>query len=200
MATAPVAYPITFEVEPQLTNRNKTTAFFRIFLFIPHGLILGGLGEAGGLGGAAFAMAIVAWFAVIFWRTHPQGLWDFAGYFLRWSGRAYAYLALLRDEFPPLGDHDYPARVNVGQKPDDATRDRWSVGLRLVYVIPHAIVLAFLAVAAVVVVIVAWFAILFTGAYPEGLYGFVTGVVRWGTRIGGYVLLMHDQYPPFSLE
>jgi hypothetical protein len=61
-------------------------------------------------------------------------------------------------------------------------------------------VLFFLSIAAFIVSVIAWFAILFTGAYPAGLYTFVTGVNRWSIRVETYFLLMRDEYPPFSLE
>jgi hypothetical protein len=66
--------------------------------------------------------------------------------------------------------------------------------------IPHYIVLAFLSIAAIVVVIIAWFAILFTGRYPRGMFDFVEGVIRWHNRVVGYAfILVTDKYPPFRL-
>ncbi|MCH7810534.1 MAG: DUF4389 domain-containing protein, partial [Chloroflexi bacterium] len=67
--------------------------------------------------------------------------------------------------------------------------------------IPHYIVLFFLGVLAVIAVVVAWFAILFTGRYPKGLFDFVVGVGRWGLRVQAYsFLLVTDRYPPFRLS
>jgi hypothetical protein len=61
--------------------------------------------------------------------------------------------------------------------------------------------LIFLDIAAFFVVVFVWFAILFTGRYPTGLFHFVEGVVRWNNRVAGYaVVLVTDQYPPFRLE
>ena len=77
---------------------------------------------------------------------------------------------------------------------------RLSVGLRLIYVIPHLIVLLFVGLAWLVTAIIAWFAILFTGKYPEGMYRFAVGVMRWHVRVEAYVLLMRDEYPPFTLQ
>ncbi len=82
--------------------------------------------------------------------------------------------------------------------PDDAERDRLSVGLRLIHVIPHAVVLFFLLIAWFVTSIIAWFAILFTGTYPEALYQFGVGVMRWQVRVESHALLLRDEYPPFS--
>jgi hypothetical protein len=74
------------------------------------------------------------------------------------------------------------------------------VGLRLIYAIPHIIVLIFINIGWLVTTIIAWFAILFTGAYPEGLYGFAVGAMRWNARVQSYLLLLRDEYPPFSMQ
>jgi hypothetical protein len=202
----PAPYPIAFHVEAQLTDRNRLTTAFRVILGVPHILIIGGVGVGLGIGGirgsgalsaAAFVMAIIAWFAIVFTGEHPRGLWDFAAFYMRWRVRAGAYLALLRDDYPPFGDGDYPTTYQVDYPVGD--RDRVSVGLRLIYVIPHAIVLFFLNIAWLVTSVMAWFAILFTGAYPESLYHFGVGVMRWNVRVESFVLLMRDEYPPFRL-
>ncbi|MBI2912500.1 MAG: DUF4389 domain-containing protein [Chloroflexi bacterium] len=117
---------------------------------------------------------------------------------MRWRTRAIAYTALLRDEYPPFGDGDYPVTYEISY-PEQA-RDRWSVGLRIIYVIPHVLILIFLGVAWAVTALIAWFAILFTGQYPQGLYRFAVGVMRWSVRVESYLLLMRDEYPPFSME
>jgi len=98
----------------------------------------------------------------------------------------------------PFGEGDYPVSFSLGSEP--ASRDRLSVALRLIYVIPHAVVLFFVGIAWFVTAVIAWFAILLNGAYPEGLYRFAVGYLRWSLRVEAYVLLLHDQYPPFSLE
>lgn len=216
------SYPVAYDVEPQLHDRNRLTVFFRFFLAIPHLILVGGPGLALGggfawkfpahgdwtwgfhwggcgiLGAVAFIMAIIAWFAILFASTHPRGLWDFAFFFMSWRARAVAYVALLRDDYPPFGDGAYPARYAVGYP--DTPRNKWSVGLRIVYVIPHAIVLFFLGIAWFVTAVIAWFAILFTGSYPEGLYQFAVGYLRWSLRVESYLLLLRDEYPPFSLD
>lgn len=214
---APGAYPIQYDVQPQLTDRNRLTVAFRIILGLPHAILVGAPGLTvyfgwprddawnaaflsgdGVIGSAAFVTAFIAWFAILFWRTHPSGIWDFGRYYMRWRANAVAYMALLRDEYPPFGDGDYPVTFTVEYP--EGKRDLWSVGLRIFYVIPHLIVLIFLQIAFFVVTVIAWFAILFTGAYPEGLYRFATGVMRWTLRVEAYLLLMRDEYPPFSLD
>jgi len=204
-----MVYPVTYTVEPQLAGRNRLTVFFRLILAIPHLIIVGGpmfalgfwhhsWGMAGVLGFVAFVMAIIAWFAILLADSHPRGLWDFARYFLSWRARAVAYVALLRDDYPPFGDGAYPARLEAAYP--DAPRDKLSVALRIIFVIPHAIVLFFLGIAFFIVSVIAWFAILFTATYPEDLYTFAVGCLRWSLRVEAYLLLLRDEYPPFSLE
>jgi hypothetical protein len=204
--TAPSAYPVAFDVQPQLSDRNRLTSAFRIILAIPHVVLAGGLGlgfgygwsEGGGvLGTAAGVMAVIAWFGIIFVDTHPRGLWDFGDFYLRWRTRSVPYLMLLRDEYPPFGEGDYPTTFEVSWP--TGPRNRLSVGLRIFYALPHVIVLIFVNVAWVLTSIVAWFAILFTGKYPAGLYRFAVGVLRWDLRVEAYLLLMRDEYPPFQL-
>jgi len=205
-----MAYPVTFDVEPQLHDRNRLTAFFRIILAIPHLILVGGpafalgcgwsvhWGGNGILGVVAGVMAIIAWFAILFASTHPHGLWDFARYFMSWRARVVAYMALLRDDYPPFGDGAYPVTYDVAYP--DMPRDKWSVGLRIFYVIPHIVVLIFIGIAWFITAVIAWFAILFTGSYPASLYPFAVGYLRWLLRVESYLLLMRDEYPPFSFE
>ena len=77
-------------------------------------------------------------------------------------------------------------------------RSRLTTFFRLILAIPHIIFLYFYGLAAGVVVIVAWFALLFTGRYPQGMYDFVAGSLRYSTRVYGYIWLLTDEYPPFS--
>jgi len=204
-----MTYPVTYNVEPQLANRNRLTTFFRLILAIPHLILVGGpmfafgiwhnhWGFAGILGFVAAIMAIIAWFAILLTDSHPRGLWDFARYFLIWRARVVAYVALLRDEYPPFGEGTYPASFEATYP--EAARDKLAVALRIIFVIPHAIVLFFLGIAFLIVSVIAWFAILFTGAYPEDLYTFAVGCLRWSLRVESYLLLMRDEYPPFSFE
>lgn len=219
MNEASASYPVTYDVEPQLTDRNRLTCFLRFFLAIPHLILVGGPGLGAGIGlevgsggdyrlGSftggviglvAGVMAIIAWFAILFASSHPQGLRDFAGLYLRWRSKAIAYMALLRDEYPPFGEGDYGVSLTLPAAAP-ISRDKLSVALRLIYAIPHFIVLFFVGLAWLITVVISWFAILFTGAYPESLYKFGVGYLRWSLRVESYTLLLHDEYPPFSLD
>lgn len=214
IASAAVPYPVSIHVEPTTEPRNKMTVGFRFILAIPHALLVGGtfgigsvfawknpfagIGGNGVLGAVALVCAVISWFAILFANQHPEGLRNLGTFYLRWKVRAVAYMALFRDEYPPFGDADYPAGMDITLA--EFPRDKVSVGLRIFYVIPHAFILIFLGIAWFFTSVVAWFAILINGEYPEGLYKFGLGVFRWSTRVEAYMLLLVDQYPPFSLE
>jgi hypothetical protein len=212
-----LTHPAVVHVKPALENRNRLTVGFRLILAIPHLLLVGGpvaiglswpwavdtgqhlSGGAGGvLGAVAATVAFIAWFAILFTGRYPEGLWNLAALYLRWRVRAVAYTALLRDEYPPFGDGDYPVWLEL--LPPDKERDRLTVAFRLILAIPHIVVVWMLGIAWALATLIAWFAILFTGRYPTGLYGFAVGVLRWSTRVEAYLLLLHDEYPPFALE
>jgi len=207
-----MAYPVSVSVEPNLANRNRLTVAFRLILAIPHMILVGGVGgglvyrdnpsfsigsQNGLLGVVAYFLAIVAWFTIVFGGVHPSGIRQFALFYLRWRVRALAYLTLLEDPYPPFGDAPYPASLQVTEP--TSPRDRLTVALRILLAIPQFIVLFFILFAWVLTTIVAWFAILFTGAYPQGLYDFGGGALRWLIRVEAYMLLLVDDYPPFSL-
>jgi hypothetical protein len=209
-----MAYPVTVTVEPALANRDRITTFFRFFLAIPHIILVGGaalsgtigsrnsrwsVGAEGGLLGAvAYFLAIISWFTIVFAGAHIIGIRQFTTFFLRWRVRALAYLMLLEDVYPPFGDQPYPAAAEVVDPA--GPRDRVSVGFRLILAIPHIVVLFFVMIAWFVTTVVAWFMILLTGEYPQGLYQFGVGSLRWLIRVQAYLLLIVDDYPPFAFE
>ena len=200
-----VGYPVSFDVQPQTTDRNRLTTAFRLILAIPQVLIVGSPGNVGfganagtGVFGAVVSMtSIISWFAILFTGKYPRDLWNLAKTYMQWRANVVAYTALLRDEYPPFGTGPYPVTFDVDY-PEQS--NRLSVAFRLILVIPQAIVLMFVLLAWVVTAIIAWFAILITGRYPEGLYGFGVGVQRWTLRVQAYLFLMRDEYPPFSLQ
>ena len=209
-----MSYPVTLTVEPAITGRNRLTTAFRLILAIPHIILVGGVGfsagrnagagnsslggETGLLGAVAWFLAIVSWFTILFSGQHITGIRQFTQFYLRWKVRALAYMMLLEDQYPPFGDLAYPAGVTVVDPA--GPRDRVSVGFRLLLAIPHFILLVFLCIAWWITSIVAWLMILFTGEYPRGLYDFALGVFRWFIRVEAYMLLLVDEYPPFSLS
>ena len=213
-----IEYPVGVRIEPQLAGRNRVTAFFRFFLALPHIILVGapialatgvswstehgGSWEYGSCGGVLSAVAglgaVVAWFVLVFGGRHPDALWRLGAWYMRWRVRAAAYLTLLRDDYPPFGDGPYPSSIH--RERPTGPRDRVTVLLRLLLALPHLFMLWVLGVAWAVTTAVAWVVILFTGRYPETLYGFALGVLSWAARVECYILLLRDEYPPFSLR
>ena len=208
-------YPVTIEVERQIANRDRLAVAFRLLLAIPHFLLVGGIGvgfalsggrsdlntsvgETGFLGAVAYVLAIVSWFTIVIGGSHITAIRQYTTFYLRWRVRALAYLMLLEDRYPPFGDAAYPASLAFVDA--ESVRNRLTVGFRLILIIPHMIVVGLLSIAWWVTSCVAWFAILFTGNYPQGLYDFGVGVLRWFIRVEAYLLLLVDEYPPFSFE
>jgi hypothetical protein len=209
-------HPVRLRAVPDLTERNRLTVAFRCILALPHLLLVGGpiaafitlssndggvqrsWGAGGALGAVAFVCAVIAWFAIVFSARAPDGLWKLSAFYLRWRVRSSAYMALLRDEYPPFGDGEYPVEVDIPVPL--APRDRLGVAFRPILAIPHLIAVWALGLAWAVTIIIAWFAILFTGSYPRALYDFGLGVLRWTTRVEAYLLLLVDAYPPFTLD
>jgi Domain of unknown function (DUF4389) len=137
---------------------------------------------------------------ILFRRKYPRWWFDWNLELQRFTNRVGAYLALMDDRYPAT---DQQQAVHLDYVYPDAARDlnRWLPLVKWLLAIPHFIVLIFLWIAAIVVVIIAWFAILFTGRYPRGMFDFVQGVIRWENRVIAYaVLLVTDRYPPFALS
>jgi hypothetical protein len=190
---------------------NRLTTFFRIFVAIPIlivlGLVAGGTWQwsyntnttvvvAVGSGGILFFAPLLL---ILFRQKYPRWWFDWNLELQRFSNRVSVYLALMDDRYPST---DEQQSVHLEYAYPDASRDlnRWLPLVKWFLAIPHYIVLFFLEIAAFVVVIIVWFAILFTGTYPRGLFDFVEGVIRWHNGVVVYVLtLVTDVYPPFGL-
>ena len=196
-------YPVQFSVDYPDRELNRVTTGFRIFVIIPIVIVLGAVSGGGwgwstgaGAGGLLFLAPLLM---ILFRQKYPRWWFDWNIELQRFGNRVGVYLALMDDRYPSTDDHqsvylDYPY--------PDAERDlnRWLPLVKWFLAIPHYIVLLFLDIAAFVVVIVAWFAILFTGRYPRGMFDFVLGVIRWHNRVTAYAfVLVTDRYPPFSL-
>jgi hypothetical protein len=192
MATA-TTYPVTFDVEyPERLSRWKVVfkpwllglpAYFMLYL------VEQGIGY----------IIPFAFFSILFRRKYPRWSFDFLLGFYRYQYRVAAYgLNLWRDEYPALEDSQ-AVKLDI-EYPEADTLNRWLPIVKWLLAIPHLIILVFLFIAVFVVLIIAWFAILFTARYPKGLFDFTVGANRWGVRVAAYAfLLMRDEYPPFSL-
>ena len=206
-------YPVRFSVDYPDRPLDRLTTAFRIFTVIPIAIVLGTVSggngwdwdwnnssstrtAAVGAGGLLFFGPLLL---ILFRQKYPRWWFDWNLELQRFGNRVGAYLALLDDRYPATDQHQ---SVHLDYPYPDAQRDlnRWLPLVKWLLAIPHYIVLFFLWIAALVVVIVVWFAILFTGRYPRGLFDFVEGVIRWHNRVIAYSLvLVTDRYPPFSL-
>jgi len=214
--TRPYAARLDIDYPEQL---DRISTGFRFIWIIPIAIVLGALSAAatstvtvitdtgqvvtqvsrtgGGIAGGLFAATLLM---VLFRRRYPRWWFEFALQFNRFGARVAAYGALLTDRYPSTVEEQ---SVHLELDYPDAERDlnRWLPLVKWLLVIPHIVVLAFLFLGAFFAVIIAWFAILFTGRYPRGLFDFVVGVIRWSNRVTGYALvLVTDVYPPFSLQ
>ena len=204
------SYPARLDIEYPDGGLNRVTTLFRIILVVPIGIVAGLLtnsfvGSWPGDTSWTMSLASITLFGptllmILFRQKYPRWWFDFALELTRFTIRVEVYLSLMRDEYPST---DEQQAVHLELDYPDAARDL-NRGLPLVkwfLAIPHYIVLAVLGVAAFICVVIAWFAIIFTGRYPRGLFDFVLGVHRWGLRVGAYMwLLITDKYPPFSLK
>jgi len=191
MSTVETTYPLRFDVEyPERLSR--LLIFFKGLLAIPHLIILYALMAVAG------AVTVVAWFAILFTGRYPKGLFDFVVGINRWQNNVDAYVLLLRDEYPPfsLSAGQYPVTFDI-EYPERLSR--LLIFVKWLLIIPHLIVVLFLVIVYGITLVIAWFAILFTGRYPKGMFDFAVGLLRWGARINAYYMLMRDDYPPFSL-
>ena len=199
-----MAYPVSVGVQAAVGGRDRLTTALRPILAIPHAILIGPIywsGRSGGLGllgAAAYVMAIISWFTLLAWGEHPPGIREFSLFYLRWRVKALAYMALFVDGYPPFGEGAYPATIDVAAP--SSPRDRATIAVRLLLVIPHCIVLFFLTIGWLVTTVIAWFAILFTGSYPSSLLPYGVGVMRWMLRVEAYLLLLVDEYPPFAFD
>ncbi len=204
-------YAARLDVEYPEDGLNRTTTLFRIILVIPIAIVIGLVAgtfatswQPGETNWAALTSAGVLFaptlLMILFRQKYPRWWFDWNLELTRFTARVYAYLLLMRDEYPST---DGQQAVHLELDYPDPARDlnRWLPLVKWLLAIPHYIVLTVLGVAAFICVVISWFAIIFTGRYPRGLFNFVLGVHRWGLRVEAYMwLLITDKYPPFSLK
>ncbi len=198
-------YPVRLEID-RPERQSRLTNFplgigqlIRYVLFIPHLVILYYLGILAAL------LSFYATFAILFSGRYPRGMYDLVVGYMRWNANVTGYLYSVYDRYPPFSTEQqgYPATLTIDY-PEGQSRllnfPLLELLLRPLLLVPHAIVLFFLVVAVFIVIFIARFAILFTGAFPAGMHRFVVGVTRWSVRVQAYQFNLTDRYPPFSLS
>lgn len=184
--------PVRFDIDyPERLSR--LLIFVKWLLAIPHFIVLYFLTLIAEL------FIFIAFFAILFTRRFPRGLFNFVVNWLRWQANVNAYAGLLRDEYPPFSwePGKYPVTLEL-EYPDEM--NRWLPLVKWLLVIPNLIVFLLFAIVALFLWVIAWFAILFTGSIPKGIFDYLVGIMRWSVRINAYVYLLTDAYPPFGLK
>ena len=208
MAEPSINYPASLDIDYPDRKLDRLTSFFRILTIIPI-LIVWSLIEPGTVAnrgsemphysGAAIVL-LPTLIMILFRKKYPRWWFDWNVALTQFSFRIAAYATLLRDEYPST-DEEQAVHIEIGYPDVEQELNRWLPLVKWLLAIPHYIVLVFLGTAAFVCVIIAWFAILFTGTYPKGLFNFVVGVHRWTLRVSVYAFLLStDCYPPFALD
>ncbi len=204
----PDDYAVRFNIDTQAEARNRLTAAFRLFIAVPILIVLGTVsggsvavnGNNRGVVAAGGVVVLGPLLMIVFRQKYPRWWFDWNVALLRFTNRVAAYMLLFRDEYPAT-DVDQAVHLDIDYPDVHNDLNRWLPLVKWLLAIPHYIVLFFLSIATFFVVVFAWFAILFAGKYPSGLYNFVIGVVRWHNHVVGYAfVLATDQYPPFSLS
>jgi hypothetical protein len=201
--------PLTFDVEYPDRRLNRLTTAFRLFLLIPIAVVLGAIvgsidlasgddAQTVAAGGAAL-LVLPPLLMIVFRRKYPRWWYDFNLELLRFQNRVGVYAALMDDRYPST-DESQGVHLDVPY-PDAKRLNRWLPLVKWFLAIPHYVVLMVLYLGALFAVVGAWFAILFTGRFPRGLFDYLVGVGRWTNRVTAYAfMLVTDDYPPFSLR
>lgn len=213
MATNNTKYPVKFDVKYS-DSLDRTSTFFRLLWVIPIFIILSLISGSGGnevateagkeittsSGGILSGLAAATALMILFRQRYPQWWFNFALELNRFSARVGAYLLLLTDKYPSTVESQ-AVKLDVDYPNVEKDLNRWLPLVKWLLAIPHYLVLLVLGTVAFFATVIAWFAILFTGRYPKGLFDFVVGVGRWSMRVNAYAfLLVTDKYPPFTLK
>jgi hypothetical protein len=201
-------YPARLDIDFPDRALDRMATLLRLVYAIPVVILLsfiggaafGDAGDGGRMGAVAGGVLVMpVLFMVLFRQKYPRWWFDFNLQLTRFSTRVMSYLALMTDRYPST-DEEQSVHLDLDYPNAKQELNRWLPLVKWFLAIPHYVVLFFLGVAAFFAVVFAWFAILFTGRYPQGIFRFVEGVMRWCLRVNAYAfLLVTDRYPPFRL-
>lgn len=190
-------YPVTAGLDAPLKVA-RWRVIGNAILAIPHFIVLYVLQIV------AEVLVFVAWFAVLFTGQMPEGIGSFVAGVHRYQWRVVSYVTFLREQYPafgiPSGYADPGGDPAWLQFQPPATYSRVAVFFRIILAIPQLLFGVVVGIGAELATIVAFFAVLITGSWPEGLRRFVVGVQFWGIRFRGWYELLADPYPPFSID
>jgi hypothetical protein len=191
-------YPATIEVQTpdKVANWRPLVQWI---LAIPHLIIAGAMRNVAG------AVAVISWFVIMFTGNLPEGLANFQIMILRYAARAQAYSGFLYEDYPPFEFAMAPGEpggspVDLTVRPVLENRNRLTVGLRIFWIIPAMFFAFVIFIVGAICWFLAFFAVLFTGHWPEGLRSWVMKMLRVGVRLEAYAFLLTDEYPPFATD
>jgi hypothetical protein len=193
---ASAAYPVQLSLDaPETIARWRPLVHW--LLAIPHLLVLYVLNAVQGV------VWLISFFAILFTGELPEGLFGFHVMTMRYQWRVASFLFFMREEYPefafPMEGTDpgtEPARLSI-QPAEHLSRGM--IFIKWLLAIPHYVVLFLLFIVVYVFVIIGFFAVIITGAWPTGMRNFIVGTMRWAMRVNAYIYLLTDEYPPFSL-
>lgn len=191
------SYPLRVELDAP-NEIARWRPFVHFLMAIPHFIVLYALQALAG------AITFIAFFAILFTKKYPEGMFKLVAMTYRYGWRVGSFMVYLREPYPPfefdteLEDPGTdPARFSI-EYPQELSR--WLPLVKWLLAFPHYVALLFVFLGAMVVWFLSFWAVLFTGKYPEGMRNYMVGVMRWATRVNAYVNLLTDDYPPFSLK
>lgn len=187
-------YPARLRVDYAGTNRKRLTVFFRSITAIPILIVIVAFNYSAGS-----VLALPVLLMILFRQKYPRWWFDFNVQYQRFSTRFGLYLGLVTDDYPST-DEEQGVHLEIDY-PDAMQLNRWLPLVKWILAIPHYIILFVLTIISIVLIVISWFIILFTGNFPRGFHDFIVGVTRWTLRVTAYAfLLTTDEYPPFSLD
>ncbi len=203
------AHPVTFDVDHPEQPRNRVSGLFRLVFAIPMLVVLTAIGgsafgtdeaELAFAGAAGAILFFPPLLTIVFRQKYPRWWFDFTQAYLSFSNRVFAYVLLLRDEYPST-DEEQAVHLRLPYPDVAADLNRWKPLVKWFLAIPHYLVLIVLFVGVILSTVAAWVSIALTGRHPRTLFDFTVGVMRWHNRVVGYAFaLVTDQYPPFRLS
>ncbi len=195
MAQSPAQYPAQLSVDYPDRQLNRLSSALRFLYVLPISIVAAGITKS--VNGILFFPVLLM---IVFRQKYPKWWYDWHINMTRFSTRIGAYALLLRDEYPAT-DEEQAVHLEITYPNVEADLNRWLPIFKWALAIPHYVVLSVLLIGVVVAWVIAWFAILFTGRYPRGIFDYMVGVMRWSLRVQAYAWLMTtDKYPPFSLK